>query len=104
MRRSRVGPGLDGKLAGINERRGKAGCVGVISNIDGLRVGERALAFWGLGQVGVAIKGPEGVLYVDPYLTDSDGEGAAAWREPFLPRSGRTRSPTPTRFSSPTTT
>ncbi|MDQ5817010.1 MAG: MBL fold metallo-hydrolase [Actinomycetota bacterium] len=36
---------------------------------------DRALAFWGLGQVGVAIKGPTGLLYVDPYLTDSDGEG-----------------------------
>jgi L-ascorbate 6-phosphate lactonase len=36
---------------------------------------DRALAFWGLGQVGVAIKGPTGVLYIDPYLTDSDGEG-----------------------------
>jgi len=36
---------------------------------------DRALASWGLGQVGVAIKGPTGVLYVDPYLTDSDGEG-----------------------------
>ena len=41
------------------------------------RLGERSLAFWGLGQVGVAIKGPEGVLYVDPYLTDSDGEGGS---------------------------
>lgn len=49
--------------------------MGVISGMDTLRVGERALAFWGLGQVGVAIKGPGGVLYVDPYLTDSDGEG-----------------------------
>jgi L-ascorbate metabolism protein UlaG (beta-lactamase superfamily) len=54
--------------------------MGVISSIDGLRVGERALAFWGLGQVGVAIKGPEGVLYVDPYLTDSDGEGGSLER------------------------
>jgi L-ascorbate metabolism protein UlaG (beta-lactamase superfamily) len=36
---------------------------------------DRALAFWGLGQVSVTIKGPTGVLYVDPYLTDSDGEG-----------------------------
>ena len=54
--------------------------MGIISGIDGLRVGERALAFWGLGQVGVAIKGPEGVLYVDPYLTDSDGEGGSLER------------------------
>ena len=54
--------------------------MGIISGIDGLRVGERALAFWGLGQVGVAIKGPDGVLYVDPYLTDSDGEGGSLER------------------------
>src|SRR4028119_1686034 len=54
--------------------------MGVISGIDGLGVGERALAFWGLGQVGVTIKGPEGVLYVDPYLTDSDGEGGSMER------------------------
>ena len=54
--------------------------MGLISRIDALRVGERALAFWGLGQVGVAIKGPQGVLYVDPYLTNSDGEGGSLER------------------------
>ena len=48
---------------GLTDRMGKVGMI------------DRALAFWGLGQVGVAIKGPTGVLYVDPYLTDSDGEG-----------------------------
>ncbi len=48
---------------GLTDRMGEVGVV------------DRALAFWGLGQVGVAIKGPTGVLYVDPYLTDSDGEG-----------------------------
>jgi L-ascorbate metabolism protein UlaG (beta-lactamase superfamily) len=47
----------------------------LVDRIDALEVGDRALAFWGLGQVGVAIKGPTGVLYVDPYLTDSDGAG-----------------------------
>ncbi|MGH3148698.1 MAG: MBL fold metallo-hydrolase, partial [Rubrobacter sp.] len=47
--------------------------IGLIGRIDALQVEERSLAFWGLGQVGVAIKGPTGVLYVDPYLTDSDG-------------------------------
>jgi len=51
--------------------------IGLIGRIDALEVGGRSLAFWGLGQVGVAIKGPEGVLYVDPYLTDSDGEGGS---------------------------
>ncbi|MBI5928502.1 MAG: MBL fold metallo-hydrolase [Chloroflexi bacterium] len=29
-----------------------------------------SLAIWGLGQMGVAIKGPEGVLYIDACLTD----------------------------------
>jgi L-ascorbate 6-phosphate lactonase len=48
---------------GLTDRMNKVGMV------------DQALAFWGLGQVGVAIKGPTGVLYVDPYLTDSDGEG-----------------------------
>jgi L-ascorbate 6-phosphate lactonase len=51
--------------------------IGLIGRIDALEVGGRSLAFWGLGQVGVAIKGPTGVLYVDPYLTDSDGEGGS---------------------------
>ena len=51
--------------------------IGLIGRIDALEVGGRSLAFWGLGQVGVAIKGPSGVLYVDPYLTDSDGEGGS---------------------------
>lgn len=49
----------------------------MIARVDSLEVGGRSLAFWGLGQVGVAIKGPTGVLYVDPYLTDSDGEGGS---------------------------
>lgn len=34
-----------------------------------------SLAFLGLGQVGVAVRGPGGVIYIDPYLTDSDGGG-----------------------------
>ena len=51
--------------------------IGLIGRIDSLEVGGRSLAFWGLGQVGVAIKGPTGVFYVDPYLTDSDGEGGS---------------------------
>ena len=49
----------------------------LIGRIDALEVGERALAFWGLGQVGIVIKGPTGIVYVDPYLTDSDGEGGS---------------------------
>jgi L-ascorbate 6-phosphate lactonase len=36
--------------------------------------------FWGLGQVGVIIKGPTGVLYIDPYLTDHAAGGEPAPR------------------------
>ncbi len=49
--------------------------MGLTDRMNEVGMVDRALAFWGLGQVGVAIKGPTGVLYVDPYLTDSDGEG-----------------------------
>jgi L-ascorbate 6-phosphate lactonase len=51
--------------------------IDLIGRIDALEVGGSSLAFWGLGQVGVAIKGPTGVIYVDPYLTDSDGAGGS---------------------------
>ena len=52
--------------------------IDLIGRIHALEVGGRSLAFWGLGQVGVAIKGPGGIIYVDPYLTDSDGAGQCA--------------------------
>ena len=51
---------------GLTDRMNKVGMV------------DRALAFWGLGQVGVTFKGPTGVLYVDPYRPDSDGGGREA--------------------------
>lgn len=47
----------------------------MVERITALEVQERSLAFWALGQVGVVIKGPDAVIYVDPYLTDSDGAG-----------------------------
>jgi L-ascorbate 6-phosphate lactonase len=70
--RNETGALIVGTRAG-GQRGGKA--MGLVARMDGVEVAERVLAFWGLGQVGVAIKGPTGVLYVDPYLTDSDGEG-----------------------------
>src|ERR671913_470426 len=58
-------------------REGEVVWIDLIGRIDALEVGAHSLAFWGLGQVGVAIKGPGGVIYVDPYLTDSDGAGGS---------------------------
>lgn len=54
--------------------------MGLLERMNGIEVLEGALAFWGLGQVGVAIKGPTGVVYIDPYLTDSDGAGGSLGR------------------------
>jgi|SRR5215211_1547865 len=42
--------------------------------MDALDIMPNSLGFYGLGQVGVAIKGPDGTIYVDPYLTDYGGE------------------------------
>src|SRR3712207_591450 len=64
-------------LVAIDFREGEVVGIDLIGRIDALDVGANSLAFWGLGQVGVAIKGPGGVVYVDPYLTDSDGEGGS---------------------------
>ena len=46
----------------------------LIERMNGLDVISQSLGLYGLGQVGVAIKGPDGVIYVDPYLTDYGGE------------------------------
>jgi L-ascorbate 6-phosphate lactonase len=47
---------------------------GLIERMEALDVVPNSLGFYGLGQVGVAIKGPDGTIYVDPYLTDYGGE------------------------------
>src|SRR4051812_6206954 len=47
---------------------------GLIERINGLNVISQSVGLYGLGQVGVVIKGPDGVIYVDPYLTDYGGE------------------------------
>jgi L-ascorbate 6-phosphate lactonase len=64
-------------LVAIDVREGEVVGIDLIGRIDALEVGGGSLAFWGLGQVGIAIKGPGGVIYVDPYLTDSDGAGGS---------------------------
>ncbi len=48
---------------------------GLIGRMDEIEVLPDSLCFCGLGQVGVAIKGPDGVIYVDPYLTDNGEAG-----------------------------
>lgn len=57
-----------------------------------VEIGPNALAFLGLGQVGIGIKGPDGTIYVDPYLTDNGGGGEKLERNfpPPLPPDGVT--------------
>lgn len=51
---------------------------------------DNSLAIWGLGQMGLAIKGPEALIYIDPYLSNSLQEQygdhvARAYPPPLLP-------------------
>jgi hypothetical protein len=42
----------------------------LVRRMDELEVLPDSLGFYRLGQVGVAVKGPDGVIYVNLYLTD----------------------------------
>ena len=44
-------------------------------HLNSLEVAPNTLILLGLGQMGVALKGPDSVIYIDPYLTDSDDVG-----------------------------
>lgn len=41
-----------------------------LGHLDAFTPPARSLAFAFLGQVGIALRGPDGVIYIDPYLTD----------------------------------
>lgn len=58
----------------------------LITQMDRLQILPNSLAIWGLGQMGVAIKGPEGILYIDPCLSDVTRElFGDMWARGFLP-------------------
>jgi len=62
----------------------------LIEQMQRLPIAPNSLAIWGLGQMGVAIKGPEGVVYIDPCLTDIIRQQHGAWwarayEPPLLP-------------------
>jgi L-ascorbate 6-phosphate lactonase len=46
--------------------------VNIVRRMEGLEIIPNALGLYYFGQVSVAIQGPDGVLYIDPYLTDFD--------------------------------
>lgn len=43
---------------------------GLINHMNSVTVMPNSLAIYGLGQMGVAIKGPDAILYIDPCLSD----------------------------------
>jgi L-ascorbate metabolism protein UlaG (beta-lactamase superfamily) len=42
----------------------------LIEQMNTISILPNSLAIWGLGQMGVAIKGPDGIIYIDPCLSD----------------------------------
>ncbi len=51
----------------------------LIAQMQSLTILPDSLAIWGLGQMGVAIKGPEAVIYIDPCLSDVVRERFGDW-------------------------
>lgn len=51
----------------------------MIDKMQNLQIIENSLAIWGMGQMGVAIKGPDAMLYVDLCLSDVVAEQIGDW-------------------------
>lgn len=45
----------------------------LVNRMEALQIIPGSLGFYGLGQVSVALRGPTGTIYIDPYLTDYGG-------------------------------
>jgi L-ascorbate 6-phosphate lactonase len=62
----------------------------LLQQIHATPIVPNALALWGLGQLGILVKGPDGILVIDPYLSDDlrerYGEGSTrAYLPPMQP-------------------
>ncbi|MBZ0288753.1 MAG: hypothetical protein K8I30_14135, partial [Anaerolineae bacterium] len=53
--------------------------IDLIAQMEKMTILPDSLAFWGLGQMGIAIKGPDATLVIDPCLTDIIREQAGDW-------------------------
>lgn len=51
----------------------------LIEQMSRLSILPNSLAIWGLGQMGVAIKGPDAIIYIDPCLSDVVRERFGDW-------------------------
>lgn len=52
---------------------------GLIEQMNSTPIIPNSLALWGLGQMGLAVKGPDGILYIDAYLTDTIRQNGGDW-------------------------
>jgi L-ascorbate 6-phosphate lactonase len=62
----------------------------LLAQIQRTPIIDNSLAIWSLGQMGLAIKGPDALIYIDPYLSNSLQEqfgdpSARAYPSPLLP-------------------
>ncbi len=57
----------------------------LLEQMNRLTIIPDALAIWGLGQMGVAVKGPDGLLVIDAYLSDDLGSGSDDWARAYPP-------------------
>ena len=62
----------------------------LVEQIDNTPIIPNSLAVWGLGQMGLVVKGPDAVLVIDPYLSDTGSGARACSRHPCC----RNKSPT----------
>lgn len=51
----------------------------LIEQMNNTPILPNSLAFWGLGQMGIAIKGPDAILYIDPCLTNVVEDLFGSW-------------------------
>lgn len=51
----------------------------LLDQMNNLTILPNSLAIWGLGQMGIAIKGPDAIVYIDPCLTNVIEEIAGNW-------------------------
>lgn len=63
----------------------------LIEQMQRTQIIPNSLAIWGLGQIGVALKGPDACIYIDPCLSDVVREQFGDWWEraydpPLLPQ------------------
>jgi L-ascorbate 6-phosphate lactonase len=59
----------------------------LIEQMNRIPIMPDSLAIWGMGQMGLAIKGPDGIIYIDPCLTDAvyDTFHDARWTRAYPP-------------------